>query len=70
MDIKTQASLIFDKHFEQWLSDPSRMENGYQYESTYAAMMSNVEQEVLQLSVGRVPKSKNFKKNFKPDLER
>ncbi|WP_158237180.1 hypothetical protein [Aquimarina sp. MAR_2010_214] len=43
--------LIFNKHFEQWLSDPSRIENGYQYESTQAAMMSNVEQEVLQLSV-------------------
>jgi len=52
------------------LSDPSRMENGYQYESTYATMMSKIEQEVLQLSVGRVPKSKNSKKNFKLDLEK
>jgi hypothetical protein len=70
MDIKTQASLIFDKHFEQWLSDPSRMESGYHYESTYATMMSKVEHEVLQLSVGTVPKSKNSKKNFRPDLEK
>jgi len=70
MNIKTEATLIFDKYFEQWLSDPSRMENGYQYESTYATMMSKIEQEVLQLSVGRVPKSKNSKKNFKLDLEK
>jgi hypothetical protein len=47
-----------------------RMENGYQYESTYAAMMEKVEQEVLQLSVGDIPKDKNLKKNFKPDLEK
>lgn len=70
MDIKTQASLIFSNYFEEWLSNPTRMDNGYQYESTYAEMMSKVEQEVLQLSVGDVPKSKNSKKNSKHDLEK
>jgi type I restriction-modification system DNA methylase subunit len=39
MDTKAQALAIFEKHFEQWESDPKRMENGYQYESTYVSMM-------------------------------
>ncbi|QMU66325.1 MAG: hypothetical protein GKR88_19905 [Flavobacteriaceae bacterium] len=46
------------------------MKSGYDYESTYADMMQKVEQEILQLSVGEVPKDKNVKKNFKPDLEK
>jgi len=68
MDFKERALEILSKHLEEWESDPRRMENGYQYESTYASMMEKVEQEILQLSVGKVPKSKNSKKNFKPDL--
>ena len=70
MSTKSEATAIFEKHFAQWESNPKRMENGYQYESTYAAMMEKVEQEVLQLSVGDIPKDKNLKKNFKPDLEK
>jgi len=70
MSKKAQALAIFEKHFAQWESDPTRMENGYHYESTYAAMMEKVEQEVLQISVGDVPKDKNSKKNSKPDLEK
>lgn len=66
MDFKERATEIFAKHLEQWESDPKRMENGYQYEATYAAMMEKVEQEVLQLSVGKVPKGKNSKKNSRP----
>lgn len=70
METKAKALAIFEKHFEQWESDPKRMENGYQYESTYVSMMEKVEQEVLQLSVGAAPKDKNLKKNFRPDLEK
>ena len=69
MEFKQQATAIFKKHLEQWESNPERMESGYDYESTYADMMQKVEREVLQLSVGEVPKDKNLKKNFKPDLE-
>jgi len=54
------------KHFEQWESDPKRMENGNQYESSYVSMMEKVEQEVLQLSVGTAPKDKNLKKTPDP----
>uniref|UniRef100_UPI004048B530 hypothetical protein n=1 Tax=Mariniflexile sp. TaxID=1979402 RepID=UPI004048B530 len=70
MSRKSQALAIFEKHFEQWESNPKRMENGYQYESTYAAMMEKVEQEVLQVSVGGAPKNKNLKKNSRPGLEK
>jgi len=68
MDFKDQASSILSKHLKQWESNPLRMESGYHYEQTYAEMMKNFEKELLQLSVGKVPKSKNTKKNFKLDL--
>jgi hypothetical protein len=70
MDFKEQATTIFKKYLSEWEANPQRMENGYQYESTYAEMMEKVEQEVLQLSVGEVPKDKNSKKNFRRDMER
>ena len=62
MSTKEQALAIFEKYYKEWESNPERMENGYQYESTYAQMMQKVEQEILQLSVGKVSKSKNTKK--------
>ena len=65
MDFKEQATAIFEKYLSEWESNPKRMENDYQYEATYAAMMQKVEQEVLQLSVGKVPKDKNSKKKLK-----
>ncbi|MDC1266283.1 hypothetical protein N8009_05775 [Flavobacteriaceae bacterium] len=46
------------------------MESGYAYESTYADMMQKVEQGILQISVGHIPKGINSKKIFKPDLEK
>jgi hypothetical protein len=70
MDFKQQASAILSKYLSAWESNPLRMENGYNYESTYAEMMKKVEKEILQLSVGKVSKSKNVKKNSKHDLEK
>lgn len=70
MDFKHQATAILEKYLSEWESNPKRMESGYDYESTYAEMMQKVEQEILQLSVGEVPKDKNIKKNFRPDLEK
>lgn len=70
MDFKAQATAILEKHLTEWESNPRRMESGYDYESTYAAMMQKVEQEILQLSVGRVPTDKNSKKNSRPDSGR
>ncbi len=70
MDFKTRASEILSKHLEEWESDPIRMRSGYDYELSYAVMMKKFEKELLQLSVGTVPKSKNSKKNSKPDSEK
>lgn len=67
MDFKQQATAILEKYLTEWESNPGRMKSGYDYESTYADMMQKVEQEILQLSVGEVPKDKNFKKNCRPD---
>ena len=64
MDTKAQALKIFEKHYSQWESNPTRMESGYAYESTYADMMQKVEQEILQISVGDVPKGINSKKKL------
>ena len=70
MTTKEQVLKILEKHYEQWESSAERMKSGYAYESTYADMMQKVEQEILQVSVGNVPKSVNSKKNSKPDLEK
>jgi isoleucyl-tRNA synthetase len=70
MDFKQQATAIFEKYLSEWESNPQRMESGYDYEATYADMMQKIEHEVLQLSVGAVPRDKNVKKNSKPDLAR
>ena len=70
MTHKEQVLAVLDKYYTQWESDPLRMESGYHYELTYATMMKKVEKEILQLSVGKVPKSKNTKKNSRPDLEK
>ena len=66
MTTKEEALAIFERYYEQWESNPKRLESGYDYESSYAEMMQKVEQEVLQVSVGKVPKSANAKKNFRP----
>ncbi len=64
MNTKAQALKTFEKHYEQWEFNPQRMESGYAYKSTYADMMQKVEHEVLQISVGDVPKGINSKKKL------
>ncbi len=67
MTDKDQVLALVDKYYTEWESDPLRTESGYHYEMTYATMMEKVEKEIFQLSVGKVPKSKNTKKNSTPD---
>ena len=64
MTTKTEALHVFEKHYDQWESNSSRMNSGYEYESTYAEMMQKVAQDILQLSVGKVPKGINSKKKL------
>lgn len=70
MQTKDQILALVDTYYMEWESNPLRMESGYHYELTYATMMQKLEKEIFQLSVGKIPKSKNTKKNFKPDLEK
>lgn len=67
MEAKAKALKIFEEHYERWESDPARLENGYQFEATYAAMIEELGREVLQASLGEVPTDKNLKKNSRPD---
>lgn len=66
---KQKAISIFEKHYSKWESNPKRMESGYDYEASYAAMMKQVEKELFQNSVGEIPNNKNRKKNYTPDLD-
>ncbi len=70
MTNKEQVLALVEKCYTQWESDPLRMQSGYHYELTYATMMKKMEKEILQLSVGKIPKNKNTKKNSRPDLEK
>lgn len=65
-----KATIIFKKHYEEWINNPSRMKSGYDYEKSYSQMMQRVEQELLQSSVGDVPNSPNAKKNSKQASEK
>lgn len=60
---------IVTKHYGQWEQNPSRMENGYQYESTFASMTQEMEKEMLEVSLGEIPTSRNNKKKLSQDLE-
>ena len=60
---------IVTKHYGQWEKNPTRMENGYQYESTFASMTQEMEKEMLKVSLGKLPISRNDKKKLLQDLE-
>ena len=64
MDFKQQASVLLEKYLTEWENDPIRMESGYHYELSYANMLHRFEKELLALSTGKVPKSKNLKKKL------
>jgi hypothetical protein len=65
-----KITAIVKKYYTEWEKNPKRLENGYQYEQTYADMMQIVEQEVFALSVGKVSVDRNKKKNSLPDSEK
>jgi len=60
---------IVTKHYKEWEQNPTRMENGYQYESTFASMTQEMEKEMLEVSLGEIPTSRNDKKKLSQDLE-
>ena len=60
---------IVTKHYQQWEQNPTRMESGYAYESTFAKMTQEMEKEMLEVSLGKLPISRNDKKKRLPDSE-
>lgn len=64
MDFKQQASALLEKYLTQWEQDPIRNQSGYHYELSYSNMLNKFEKELLELSTGKVPKSKNSKKKL------
>ena len=60
---------IVSKHYQQWEQNLTRMENGSEYESTFATMTQEMEKEMLEVSLGELPKSRNDKKKPLQDLE-
>jgi hypothetical protein len=54
---------IVTKHYGEWEQNPTRMENGYQYESTFASMTQKMEKAMLEVTLGEIPISRNNKKN-------
>ena len=63
-----QATEFFQKRYSEWLKNQQNQNNGYEYENSFVKMMQEVEQEVFQLSVGKVPANKNIKKKSKRAL--
>jgi hypothetical protein len=60
---------IVTRYYGQWEQNPTRMENGYEYESTFSKMTQEMEREMLAVSLGALPISRNDKKKRLPGLE-
>ena len=71
--MKTPSHSLQEKinqRIKQWKNSAQRMESGYAYEKTFVEMWQSLGNEVLQESMGELPKSRNSKKNFKPAWEK
>ena len=64
-ELDNALSILKDR-YKAWCSNDNRMKSGYEYESSFVKMMQQVEHELLQSSVGKVPLSRNSKKKYKP----
>lgn len=70
MEELDKVTAIFRAKYAEWKASTSAMTTGYEYESSYANMLQDVGQEVFGQSTGKVPKSKNRKKNFTRDSDK
>lgn len=61
---KQKATAILLKKIDEWENKPK--DDGYQYEQSFIEVMQGLNEELLQLSVGELPKDRNAKKKFKP----
>lgn len=65
---KQKATEILLKKIEEWEKKPKA--DGYEYEKSFIEVMQGLNAELLQLSVGQVPKDRNAKKKSKPNWEK
>lgn len=63
-EIKEMMVDRFSHYIDKFLdSTDIRTTNGSVYEEKFTSIMRLMEEEILQLSVGDIPKGKNLKKN-------
>jgi len=62
---KEKAIEILLKKIAEWENKPKN--DGYEYEKNFIDVMRGLNEELLQLSVGDVPRDRNFKKKSKPN---
>ncbi len=60
-----QAMLIAIAHeVEQWAEENQQIKDGYEWEDRFLIRMRTIGKILMEQSVGKVPKSRNQKKNF------
>ncbi|MFB2121711.1 hypothetical protein [Parapedobacter sp. 2B3] len=67
MEELEEVTAIVKEKYAAWKAKTADMTTGYEYESSYASMMQELEREIFALSTGDVPKDKNRKKNSTRD---
>ena len=67
MDLE-KATKIFQQNYKQWLNNPDRYNNGYEYEQSFVEQMQKMEKELFLDSVGERPTNRNLKKKSRPLL--
>jgi hypothetical protein len=60
---KQKAFEILSKRIDEWENKPKS--DGYEYEKSFIEVMQGLNQDLLQLSVGTLPKDRNVKKKFR-----
>jgi hypothetical protein len=58
---KQKATAVLLRHIEDWETKPKT--DGYEYEKSFIEVMQGLQEELLQLSVGDLPKDRNEKKS-------
>jgi hypothetical protein len=58
---KQKATAVLLRHIEDWETKPKT--DGYEYEKSFIEVMQGLQEGLLQLSVGDLPKDRNEKKS-------
>ncbi len=61
---KQKAPAILLRKLDEWENKPK--DDGYQYEKSFIEVMQGFKEELLQLSVGALPKDRSTKKSSDP----